>query len=532
MPRDSRTTVQLFNVPWDMGYRNLRYFSSASSRDSWFSDRAKETVTPNGGNIAVIKGSPVFPPRPYVVKQNWDALHNWNYMRFKNSAYPNPEWQYAFITHMEDVGEHTTRLYYKIDAWVNNIGRMSMRPCLVERMHTPGDAVTYEAEPFSVNAYVTKFNHGMAIPSSTFRYYMIATGHPIKDVHVDFTSIIDNVQYSFYMRAGNTWSEMQAELERYNDNGTSDRIIGVFCVPSNYITIKEDSANRCEISFSGTKKYAVARDTGSYSPKNKKCLQYPYCYCIVSDMQKSSRTYKWEDGGGKLKFGADGGVHPGGCINLYPEFTDCDFRYLENMVNNIVCPVGYTASGWSNWLAQNQAQIKAQQNSTAVSIGTAVTTAAIGAGIGLATGGAGAAIGASVASTAFGQAASAVQTANSISSSVETAKWTPNPSQMPDGSMVYILKNGMSGFTAYSVYPRKKEFESLDAFFSRYGYALNKIRSIDPTVRSSFCYYKTAGANVIGKCPQADREVIAAALDRGVTFWRTDDIGNYSLSNN
>lgn len=39
MPRTPNTIIQFFNVPWDSGYRNLRYFGSESSRNTWFENR-------------------------------------------------------------------------------------------------------------------------------------------------------------------------------------------------------------------------------------------------------------------------------------------------------------------------------------------------------------------------------------------------------------------------------------------------------------------------------------------------------------
>lgn len=532
MPRDSSTTVQLFNVPWDMGYRNLRYFSSASSRDSWFTDRAKETVTPNGGNIAVIKGSPVFPPRPYVVKQNWDALHNWNYMRFKNSAYPKPEWQYAFITHMEDVGEHTTRLYYKIDAWVNNIGRLSMRPCLVERMHTPGDAVTYEAEPFSVNAYVTKFNKSLATSSSNLEYIFFATtdadgNSPVKDE--DFAEI-DGEKQALFVRSGD-YLTMRLWINRFSEGGHLNNIVGIMAYPENYLTTS--GGNTARFSNPAPSGISVSRYAGNYSPRNKKCLQYPYCYCIVTDKQKSSRMYKWEDGtGGKLDFTFSGGVGLAGSMTLTPQFGDCDYQFLEDMTISIGYPASYSGNGYANWLAANQASIRAQQVNQSIDSAVSIGGAVIGLAATAATGGAAAPAAVGLGANAFSQTVAWRETANTISAQKESAKYMPVPSQAPSGTINILTRTGRLGFTAYSVYPRKKEFEALDDFFTRYGYALNKIRSIDPTVRSSFCYYKTSGATVTGKCPQADRDAIAQALDSGVTFWLTDDVGNYSLSNN
>lgn len=533
MPRDSRTVVQLFNVPWDAGYRNLRYFASASARDAWFDSRAKEQVVPHndGGNVTVYYGSPVFPPRPYVVAQNWDALHNWNYMRFKNNAYPNPTWQYAFINYMEDVGEHQTMLHYTIDSWINNIGRMHIQPCLVERMHTPSDAVTYEAEPFNINAYVTKFNASLATSSSTLEYLFFATtdpegNSPVKDE--DFATI-DGDKQALFVRSGD-FLNMRLWLNRFADGGHLNNVVAIIAYPQNYLSVS--GTNTASFTNPHPSGITVTRDTGTYKPRNKKCLHYPYCYCLVSDKQKSSRAYHWEDGGGKLKFTFSGSVGISGAMTLTPQFADCDYQFLEDMSISIGYPAAFSGNGYANWLASNQATIQAQQTNQAIGLATSAVASIGSVAATAATGGAAApaAIGAGM--SLFSQGLGAVQTANSISAQMEAARYIPVPSQVPSGAVNFLSRTGRLGFTAYSVYPRKKEFEALDSFFDRYGYAINKVRSVDPTVRSAYSYYKTAGATVTGQCPQTDREVIMSALDRGLTFWRNDNIGDYSQTNN
>lgn len=536
MPRQSNTVVELFNVPWDSGYKNLRYFSSKSSRDSWFASHpSREVVAPHttDGNTSEKRASPVKIDRPYRLNRNWDALNRFNYCRFINKGYVEGDWTYCFIDRVMSGQEHTCSIVLRQDAWVNNIGNIHIQPCFVERKHTKGDTITYEPEPFGVNASVTKFNTSIASSSSVLSYILYATTDangksPVNDE--DFATV-DGEKQGLFVRTGD-FLTMRLWINKFSENGFLNNIITIIAYPSNYLTVSGD--NKANFHNPAPTGVSVSRYTGSYKPRNKKCLLYPYCYCVVSDKQKSSRVYKWEDGdgNGKLNFTLSGSVGVSGAMTLTPQFHDSDYQFLEDMSISLGYPMSYAGNAFANWMAQNQASIQAQQTSQAISTGTAIAGVVASIGATALTGGAAApTMIASGANLAISQVAASMQTANSISSQTEGGKFVGVPSQVPTGAVNFLTRTGRLGFTAYSVYPRKSEFQALDDSFTRFGYAYNRISSIDPTVRSAFAYYKTSGANVTGNAPLDERNVIADALDRGVTFWRNDKIGDYSQSN-
>ena len=71
----------------------------------------------------------------------------------------------------------------------------------------------------------------------------------------------------------------------------------------------------------------------------------------------------------------------------------------------------------------------------------------------------------------------------------------------------------------------------IDDFLSVYGYlvSVNKVPNI--TGRAAWNYVKTNGSAVTGRAPADVLSMINALFDRGLTFWHTDDIGNYALPN-
>ena len=85
---------------------------------------------------------------------------------------------------------------------------------------------------------------------------------------------------------------------------------------------------------------------------------------------------------------------------------------------------------------------------------------------------------------------------------------------------------------AFRRYCVRAEFAKMaDDYLSAFGYLVSETKVPNFTGRQSWNYVKTVGSNARGKVPSDYLAAINALLDRGVTFWHTDDMGNYSLSN-
>lgn len=528
MPRTPNTKVQFFNVPWDSDYRNLRYFSSKSARDSWFNNRSHITY-PDDSVFQIrdgVKHAQTYVyGNAYTVSTNWDNMNGYNYMRFKNSQYPQGEWHYCFITGWKGVSEHSCEFTAVRDAYIDNVEKLKFPKTYVERCHSTGDNITYTPEPITINRYVYKGKGGLIHSGGKMKYIIISSKDFDGEEWKQHPCVIDGVDYNLFLYATANYDQFNGWLKRFSKDGI--QIMSAYAIPSNFCHI--NSTNSIQFLELGGN---VKRDTGNYKPKNKKCLIYPYCYCVVSNYQNASRTYKWEDGNnGQLDFKADGCCNPGGVVNLKPAFKYSNTTYLENLTNSITFPIGYSQDGFAMWSAQNQSQIKSQNVSNAISAVTSVASVLGGAVTIGASGGSMMPVGAGLISAGIGMGGQIGQTANAVSTAQESAKYTPNPATMPDGAIQYLATRNILGFHAYAVYPSSSEFRELDDFFTRYGYSQGRILSINPNRRSAFWYVKTQGATVLGSAPQQDRNILAQCLDRGVTFWHNDNIGDYSQTN-
>lgn len=79
--------------------------------------------------------------------------------------------------------------------------------------------------------------------------------------------------------------------------------------------------------------------------------------------------------------------------------------------------------------------------------------------------------------------------------------------------------------------PSLEEAVKLDQFFDMYGYATNTVKLPNEDSRESWNYVKTDNVIINGSMPVQDMATIKAMYNRGVRFWHTTDVGNYSLSN-
>ena len=72
----------------------------------------------------------------------------------------------------------------------------------------------------------------------------------------------------------------------------------------------------------------------------------------------------------------------------------------------------------------------------------------------------------------------------------------------------------------------------LTNYFKMFGYKVNKLEIPNLKSRQHYNYIKTVDANIIGDIPANDLSAIKGIFDKGVTIWHTDQVGDYSLSNN
>ena len=132
----------------------------------------------------------------------------------------------------------------------------------------------------------------------------------------------------------------------------------------------------------------------------------------------------------------------------------------------------------------------------------------------------------------FANIENSIDKVNSIVAQSEDIRQRPATAS---GTMSTSLSscNDKSTFTLKIVQPRRDRMEQIDDYFTRFGYACNRLKYVNVHNRTKWTYIKTASCEFTVDAPKTVEEDIRNIFDNGVTFWvNNDEVGNYTLDNN
>lgn len=502
MPRTPNTTYQLLSVNWDSEYKNLRYFGSVTEQNTWFSGKGVSRE----GNQTVRFGF------PYTVRGDYETISKYNYMRFRNNQYSNPKWWYAFIDRVEYASENTCNVYFTMDAYQSYLGDITFEQCYMEREHTEGDSVPWTQEPMGAGDVIYTLAETMYPSGGGFVYLMVTSKLRNEDEEQKGARLIDNFADGLYYYMCNDIQQLNDLIDVFSKvMGSPEDIKAIYGLPSNMVTYTRNAFWQLT-SFSIASARAVSRPDkfGDYTPKNKKCFYYPYCYAVASNNQGSTQEYQFEKyDNNAIGFSCDGRL---GAVPVLVLMTDPKSKdgTLHDLIISGFPQVSYNSQYFDTYMSRN-----------GMSLATSIFTTGAGLAASAATGGAALPI-------ALAGAGSALSTATQI----QQAKMGANPAQMSPSAMPYLATKNRFNFYIFYAMSNENYIRKVDQFFTRFGYCVNAIRKPDPTKRSAFYYVKTDGAVITGNIPMEIRRILTNALDSGVTFWRNNDIGNFTQDNN
>lgn len=501
------TTIQLLTVPWTSDYGNLRYFESANSQNTWFNAKPMKAYT---GMQAVRVGF------PYTVKGSYESLMGYNYLRFINNQDTNARWVYCFIDHIEYRSHDSTDIYFHLDYYQTYLDSITFAKCFIEREHTVNDSVPKTDEPIGGGDLAYMYSGSMW---SGAPYYILATTTNTEGTTASVQNLSNNFGVGLYLYGFTTLEKLNAEIKNWVD--TPEDIKGLYVIPSDAINPSVDGLINNYL-ISGSMSISKPTSFGGYTPKNNKCFYYPFCYAILTNNQGSDQIYRFEN------CQSDTIELTGtGLLGASPAFMAQSSNMNNNNDNyrpvylNGSASVTFACDFFDGYMQRHQMDIGTQ---IAQSVATTASTAVQGGLIG---GGAGAAVGAGV-----GAVTSLASTAMSIASGMNQAQMSPNPTTVTGTSLPLMFTRGKYTFSGYVVKSRTDYIKRVDDYFTRFGYNVQKIGVPNPNNRSSFYYCQTRGSIVRGNIPQEGRLLLESALNRGVTFWKIDEIGNYDAENN
>lgn len=520
-----QTELRLYSgVKWDNAYKHVRLYKSTLDLLAHLEQWRVYPSTQLDELAPIRVGS-------YEVKVPFNEMTamNINYLAFRNLPYSD-EWSFCFVTDVLYKSPYTTQIKFELDIFQNNFYKCSIKPCFVEYQHIKksddviggnlipiaietGEPIVAEYSAYQLNgwhicAYVTEGTTGKDFEGAVVNnvYRAASLGH----------MAIDN--------GGEEWANKL--IKAYNDEGKVDAILSLFMSPQLCINAK-DGGNEANKIISITDNFFEG-----YKPKNNKLYSYPWCYVLADNNEGQTAIYKFE-----LSNRSDNSIDfkIKGCINTLPQtimypsqYKGNTLNYTDGMVNSSFPMCAWSSDTFRAWVAQNKSTLGLSAMSSAINIARGVATGAASAAALPFTGGA----------SMAGVSGADKQISGSVQSTLALIAEVSDKERQPATAHGKVLSeniNAALNITGISFYTMtcKREFaEIADSFFDAYGYPINKITTPLLNSRSSWNFLKTQNCGFSGAVEMSQLSSLRSIFDNGVTLWHTDDVGNYSLSNN
>lgn len=480
---------------------------------------------------------------------NAERVYSCNYCMFQNSAYGD-KWFYAFVTAVEYINDNCTEFTFVIDDIQTWFFEHTIPSCFVERQHSYTDGIGDNIEPEPVDAGELVPNDYIPLHETYASQYgesmndkMIVVSYIDPEVS-SITDVVSVVNYWKREHKGQMFNGVftTGTLMAYNSASIDEiakcakfvneqmvvhpeSIISMYMCPKwaigtsgwwNANTEDIISGSNIPISRDGQQydfTLPVLRQGASlngYIPRNNKLYTYPYnClqlttgagdnmalrYEFFKDLTPTFREY-WN-----LLEPVSSTLRPTNYRNITESSKDLGLT-LDKFP---MCM--WSGDAYKAWIAQN-------------SVGIGVDIASIMAGIGMAfinpLGIAGTAL--------LGMKAGAVMSTVSTVGGLLNDAYKANISADVVGGKATgsnAWANNQLDYFATRMSCNFDVAQSIDDFFSAFGYAQKKVMKPNIHVRRNFTYVKTVGADCIGLLPADSKVAISNMYDNGIRFWTT-----------
>lgn len=527
-PRNPETKLRLYSgVPWSDEYEHVRLYSSKAELLDHLESYRKNIPGVDLSHLAPIRVGNYDIRVPFTEMK---AL-NLNYLAFQNAGISN-EWVFCFIDSIEWLSEKTTRINFSLDVFQNNFYDTNIKPCFVEYHHIPRreDGIGVNLVPVNLEAGETIVSQHKKLNLTPTDCCIFVTRGTVEQSWFD--GRVENGVYCwgsighYDVTTDDGLEKINGLLKEYNDQGAQDAVIGLFMSPKLCI----GALGGKEIKPKITSMQISGNAFEGYKPKNKKLYSYPWLYCLADNNQGNTHIYRYE-----YSYNQDKSIEfdSYGTIATLPQVltTPKNYKTRENLphglmnealINSSFPMCSFSSDTYRAWLAQNKSSIALSQVQTAVN-----STIGLGASIAGLAGGSlqGGINGSSKTTSAFWDALGmlANQTDRSRNAGVTHGK------ALSENVMTGIKECGVD---FYEMSCKRQFAEMADSFFEQFGYPINKITMPNLRSRSRWNYVKTSHCGFTGNIDLDQLKKLRNIFDNGVTLWHTDDIGNYSLSNN
>jgi len=502
-------TIELFkNVSAQRSYDNVRWFTSLSNQESYFSSLTKRTIN----SCTPIKNESMF-----YCDGNVEDYREYSYGRFWFTENGQSKKKvYFFIDSVHYLNDDVFRLDYTIDAFQTYMTDINIGQTMVEREHVTDDIIgnyTLE-EPVSIGDLKVQSQSTALSYSNDDFYYIVnstvdlnSTGAPDNFDNAG-SGVYGGVLYGSKWYAYKNKDTIGQIIKDVNNAGKIDGILNIFMLPNLYIQVDSGTNEVLDsetLTITNTSMdYPSSLD--GYTPKNKKLLTYPYVQVLMTNNVNTYKTLRPERFQNR-SIGFASILQPSygyPALMIPYHYNGVDFNYEYSVTLQPFPQVTFINNPYETWLNQNSSQLV---TGVATSVGQGAVMGAIG---GASFGGIG----------AFGGAV-----IGGVSGAINTFAQMNDRSNLPNsvsgnvGSNNILAMNENNYFSTQILTVKSDVAKSIDDFFTRYGYKVMRYKTPNINTRSDFNYVKTVDCDFTGDIPHDYMVQINNAFNRGVTLW-------------
>ena len=516
------TTIVLLKSPLTLSNKNQMTFASKTAQYNYFYSLPK-----------LIEEDCMYQRKDNVIRfpAHADTLQEYNYCMYQNENYGN-KWFYAFITKIDYVNDNCSYITIKTDTFQTWQFDLLWKQSFVEREHVQDDTIGLHTVPENLDIGELICERTRIVDelgAESYFYFVIACNYdPSNQTRTAGVGI-----YGGYPQ-GSMWFAWLINFNNPTDindvsqwvydvtqQGHAEDITAMFALPYQAFNLNDIDSTTHKV----TNGLGVKLDTditlsksaycnfNDFSPKNNKVYTYPYNFVRVTNNAGSFNDYKIED---FLELDVDDqptnnfvfnliGVP---CIGYSGKIRPKHYQGIINNEDESISLGKYPALSWStdaftNWITQNGVNLVLNTASSFIDNGISMfSNASKGNEVGIA------------------QDIINIErdTANTIGQMFK-AGMLPNRAEGNANAGDVSFAFNLSRFKIMQMRSKTEYLQTIDSYFSMYGYKVNLVKIPNLTNRPNWNYVKTVGANILGNIPQQDLAEIKNFFNNGITLW-------------
>ena len=470
-----------------------------------------------------------------------------NYIALQNPYYSN-KWFFAFIDSVEYSSEKSTIISYTVDEISTWWSYWTKKTCYVEREHVNDDTLGLHTIPEGLETGEYHIN-GIEYDNlnSNLTVIMATTQDPNDGLSRvgKYNGVPAGVGYYRYDKMGTPANpesnSLLYALRQLAEDSASSAVVGMFMAPKwlcggDTTTIPVANSNNPEYSVMNVTPISTI---DGYTPKNKKCLCFPYCFMELSNNTGQANVLyqeRWNRISGLNQLQIVGALTPGCSVRAYPlGYNGVNDNYEEGISLGKFPQLNWNTDQYTNWLTANGVSIGAIKLDAREA---GIAGGLLQIGVGTLLGGAGVAGGVGAESGVNTMISGVGEVFNTMKENYRHSL-IPNTINGCLNNGDVITSDGLNKFCIIKKTVKREFIESIDSYFTRFGYKVNSLKVPNFTGRRYFNFVKIAGGEIVGyannntvNVPESSMDIINKIFRKGTTIWHNhDNIGNYNLDN-